>query len=262
MKIQDQVVVVTGAGRGIGKALCQRFAREGARAVIVSDIDSAAAEDVAASIDGLACACDVADQASVENLVQQTVASFDRVDLFVSNAGITVKGGIETACDDWQRLWDVNVMSRVYAARAVVPQMLRQKSGYLLHTASAAALVTEIGSAGYSVTKQADLALAEWLSVQYGREGIGVSCLCPLGVETDMLEDDDPVHDFLRLHSITAEDVAESVIQGLDQETFLILPHPQVAEFFQLKADDYDRWVRGMQRLNQKLTRKRKKKAA
>ena len=255
MQIRDKVVVVTGGGRGIGKALCEQFACEQAREVVVSDIDAAAADNVARKIGGVAIACDVGCEDDVRRLVGETIDHCGRIDLFCSNAGITVKGGLDTADSDWQRLWSVNVMSRLYAARAAVPHMLQQGSGYLLHTASAAALVTEIGSAGYSVTKQADLALSEWLAVHYGRSGIGVSCLCPLGVETEMLDNDDPIHQFLRLHSITAAQVAEAVMQGLRDETFLILPHQQVAEFFRLKADDHDRWVRGMQRLNQKLNR-------
>jgi short-subunit dehydrogenase len=146
-------------------------------------------------------------------------------------------------------------MSRIHAARIVVPAMLQQGGGYLVHTASAAGVLTEIGSAPYSVTKHADVALAEWLSVRYGREGLRVSCVCPLGVQTDMIDDSDPIHRYLHLHAISCEDVAESVITGMQDERFLILPHPEVAEFFSLKTDDHDRWIRGMQRLRQKLTR-------
>lgn len=260
MEITNRVAVVTGGANGIGKALCERFAAEGAKGVVVADLDYAAAQQVAESIGGHAVACDVGCEADIVKLVDETVERFGQIDLFVSNAGITVKGGVESSNEDWQRMWDVNVMSRVFAARAVVPAMLDNGSGYLLQTASAAALVTEIGSATYSVTKQADLALAEWLAVQYGRQGIGVSCLCPLGVETDMLDHDDPIHQFLQLQSISAEEVAESVVSGLRDETFLILPHPRVAEFFEMKAADHDRWVSGMQRLNEKLTRQQRKK--
>jgi NAD(P)-dependent dehydrogenase (short-subunit alcohol dehydrogenase family) len=262
VELNDKIAVVTGGANGIGKALCERFAEEGARAVVVADLDFAAAQDVAKSIAGNAMYCDVGCESDVRKLVDETMNRFGRIDLFCSNAGITVKGGLESSNDDWQRMWDVNVMSRVFAARAVVPAMLKNGSGYLLHTASAAALVTEIGSATYSVTKQADLALTEWIAVQYGRQGIGVSCLCPLGVETDMLDHDDPIHQFLQLQSITPQDVAESVVDGLREESFLILPHPQVTEFFQMKAADHDRWVSGMQRLNEKLTRRLQRQAA
>jgi NAD(P)-dependent dehydrogenase (short-subunit alcohol dehydrogenase family) len=261
MEVANKVAIVTGGARGIGRAICERFANEGAKAVIVADRDLAEARKVADAIGGIALACDVGIEAHVQFVVQEAINCYGAIDVFVSNAGITTKGGVETTDADWQRLWDVNVMSRVYAARAVVPTMLKQGGGYLIHVASAAGLLTEIGSAAYSVTKHADLALAEWLSVQYGRDGIRVSCVCPLGVETDMLDPFDPIHQFLQVQSIPASAVAEAVIQGMAEETFLILPHPQVKEFFQMKADDHDRWIRGMQRLNQKLTKKRNKAA-
>ena len=203
---------------------------------------------------GLAVACDVAVESEVQQLVASTLESCGRIDIFCSNAGITVKGGVETTNSDWQRMWDVNVMSRIYAARAVIPSMLQQKSGYFVQTASAAGLLTEIGSASYSVTKHADLALSEWLSVCYGRQGIRVSCVCPLGVETDMLDDGDPIHRYLHLHAITAESAAAAILKGIEAEEFLILPHPEVLDFYRLKGENYDRWLRGMQRLRQKLT--------
>lgn len=262
MDLSNKIVVVTGGANGIGAAMCRRFAAAGAARVVVSDVDFSAAEKVANEIGGLAIACDVAVEQDVVRLVESTVAECGAIDVFCSNAGITVKGGLESSNEDWQRMWDVNVMSRMFAARAVVPHMLKQGSGYLVHTASGAGLLTEIGSASYSVTKHADVALAEWLSVCYGRQGIDVSCVCPLGVQTDFLDDDDPIHRYLHLHAITPEEVAESVIQGMKQKSFLILPHPQVAEFFSMKADDQDRWLRGMQRLRQKLTRAKKRDAA
>lgn len=259
MQIADKVVVVTGGARGIGRAICERFAKEKARAIVVVDKDGWEAKLVASLVGGTAIAADVGEEQAIQSVVEETINRHGTVDVFISNAGVTTKGGIETPDQDWQRLWDVNVMSRLYAARAVVPVMLKQGSGYLVQVASAAGLLTEIGSAAYSVTKHADLALAEWLSMQYGRQGICVSCVCPLGVETDMLDPEDPIHQFLQVQSITAADVANSLVQGMAEESFLILPHPQVEEFFQMKADNMDRWIRGMQRLNQKLTRKRNK---
>ncbi len=256
MEIQGRVVVVTGAGRGIGAAMCRQFASAGAERVVVSDRDLESAQCVAAELGavGRAVACDVAVESEVQQLVASTLESCGRIDIFCSNAGITVKGGVETTNSDWQRMWDVNVMSRIYAARAVIPSMLQQKSGYFVQTASAAGLLTEIGSASYSVTKHADLALSEWLSVCYGRQGIRVSCVCPLGVETDMLDDGDPIHRYLHLHAITAESAATAILKGIEAEEFLILPHPEVLDFYRLKGENYDRWLRGMQRLRQKLT--------
>ncbi|MGV2338005.1 MAG UNVERIFIED_CONTAM: SDR family oxidoreductase [Planctomycetaceae bacterium] len=264
MEITGRVVVVTGAARGIGAALCRRLAAAGALRVIVSDRDTAAAELLAQQLGptALAIGCDVGIETEIQQLVTRVISECGRIDVFCSNAGITVSGGMETLNADWQRMWDVNVMSRVYAARAVLPQMLAQGEGYLLHTASAAGLLTEIGSASYSVTKHADVALAEWLSTCHGRSGIRVSCVCPLGVETDMLDGSDPIHRYLQLHAITADQAAESIVEGMRAERFLILPHPQVMEFFQLKGEDYDRWLRGMQRLRQKLTREAARKAA
>ena len=250
-----KVIIVTGGAHGIGAALCRRFAAESAQRVIVADVDQNAAEDVAAEIDGLAVACDVSVESDVQQLVNVAQQECGRIDVFCSNAGITVSGGLSCSNDDWQQMWDVNVMSRLYAARAVVPAMLQQDGGCLIHTASAAGVLTEIGSAPYSATKHADVALAEWLAVRYGREGLEVSCVCPLGVTTDFLDDDDPIHRYLHLHAITPDDVAEAVVQGMRDQRFLILPHPEVAEFFSLKTDDHDRWIRGMQRLRQKLTR-------
>jgi NAD(P)-dependent dehydrogenase (short-subunit alcohol dehydrogenase family) len=239
--------------------MCRQFAAAGAELVVVSDRDEEAAMSVASGLGtaGWAVRCDVAVESEVQGLVTQVLERVGRIDIFCSNAGITVKGGVEATNAEWQRMWDVNVMSRIYAARAVVPGMLQQGRGYFVQTASAAGLLTEIGSASYSVTKHADLALAEWLSVCYGREGIRVSCVCPLGVETDMLDGDDPVHRYLHLHSITADAAAAEILRGIESETFLILPHPEVLEFYRLKGENYDRWLRGMQRLRQKLVRQR-----
>jgi NAD(P)-dependent dehydrogenase (short-subunit alcohol dehydrogenase family) len=260
MDVSDRVVVVTGAGRGIGAAMCRRFAKAEARLIVVSDLDETAARNVAEQIGSQAIfnRCDVASEDDIRQLVLLAETQGGQIDVFCSNAGITFKGGLESTNAEWQRMWDVNVMSRLYAARAVIPKMLARGEGYIVQTASAAGLLTEIGSASYSVTKHADLAMAEWLSVTYGRSGVKVSCVCPLGVETDMLDDSDPIHRYLHLHSITAEDAAEAVLAGIQDEKFLILPHPEVLDFFRHKTEDYDRWIRGFQRLQQKLTRQMK----
>jgi NAD(P)-dependent dehydrogenase (short-subunit alcohol dehydrogenase family) len=253
MQLKDKVVVVTGGAHGIGEALCHRFAAEGARGVVVGDRDRQGAERVAAAIGGLAVETDVAVEESLVRLVEWATSAFGAIDLFCSNAGIAVAGGVETADADWQRIWDVNVMAHVWVARAVLPAMLARGQGYLLQTASAAGLLTQIGSAPYAVTKHAAVALAEWLSITYAQHGIKVSCLCPMGVRTRMLADvQGGVGDMLRADAIDPEAVAEAVVQGLAAERFLILPHPQVAAFFHHKADDYDRWLRGMRRLHEK----------
>jgi NAD(P)-dependent dehydrogenase (short-subunit alcohol dehydrogenase family) len=254
MDLKDKVVVVTGGGRGIGAALARRFSAAGARAIVVADLNGSSAETVAREVGGLAIATDVGRAEEIDRLVAQAIDAFGRIDLFCSNAGIETGGGVDTPFDAWQRMLGVNVLSHVYAARAVLPGMIAQGAGYLLQTVSAAGLLTQMSSLPYSVTKHAAIGLAEWLAITYGKAGIKVSCICPLGVRTDMLMGvDDPVAVHLRENAIDAEQVAEAAIAGLAEERFLILPHPEVAEFFHRKADDYDRWLRGMQRLRDSL---------
>jgi NAD(P)-dependent dehydrogenase (short-subunit alcohol dehydrogenase family) len=254
MDVKDKVVVVTGGGDGIGRALCRRFAAERARAVVVADRDAPGARRVAEEIGGLAVTADVGVEADIQGLVAETLTAFGAIDLFCSNAGIVVEGGPEIPDGDWQRIWQVNVMAHIYAARAVLPGMLERGSGYLLQTASAAGLLTQIGSAPYSVTKHAALAFAEWLAITYADAGIKVSCLCPQGVRTTMLASTHGgAGDMLREHALEPEVVANAVVRGLADERFLILPHPEVAEYFCRKAEDYERWLRGMRRLQQKI---------
>ena len=251
MTLGDAVVVVTGGGNGIGRALCRRFAAEGARAIAVVDLDRDAADEVARDVHGIAIGgADVADQATAARVVERVVGEYGRIDLFCSNAGVAVDGGEDTPIADWQRCWDVNVMAHVHAARAVLPHMLARGGGYLLQTVSAAGLLTHIQSATYAVTKHASLAFAEWLSIAYGDRGITVSALCPQGVRTDMLQRAAAGgRAFLLDTALDPERVADDVVNGLAEERFLILPHPEVAEYFRRKADDYDRWLRGMRRL-------------
>jgi NAD(P)-dependent dehydrogenase (short-subunit alcohol dehydrogenase family) len=250
MKLKDKVAVVTGGAHGIGKALCERFAREGARGVVVADLDAEAASQVASEIGGLAVTTNVAREADIINLVQKANKAYGAIDLFCSNAGIGTPGGADEPNEIWQNIWEVNVMSHIYAARAVVPQMLARGEGYLLNTASAAGLLAQIGSAPYSVTKHAAVAYAEWLSITHGDLGIRVSCLCPQGVNTDLLRRSaGGPGEFLRAGMLEPEQVAECVVKGLEEERFLILPHPEVAEYLRRKATDYDRWLRGMRRL-------------
>jgi NAD(P)-dependent dehydrogenase (short-subunit alcohol dehydrogenase family) len=248
--IADRIIVVTGGGNGIGRALCRRFKQEGAAAIVVADVDDAAAGAVAREVNGIAVHTDVSREGDVRQLVNLTVSQHGRIDLFCSNAGIAVNGGEDTANAQWQRCWDVNVMAHVYAARAVLPGMLARGEGYLLQTVSAAGLLTHIHSATYAVTKSAALAFAEWLSITYGERGIKVSALCPQGVKTDMLKrSESDTGRFLQEGALEPERVAEDVVQGIAAERFLILPHAEVAEYVQRKAGDRDRWLRGMRRL-------------
>jgi len=256
LEIRERSIVVTGGGNGIGAALARRFAAEGARGVVVSDIDGDAASAVAAEIGGLAVQTDVSDESAVQRLVSEAEAAYGLVDLFCSNAGIGLRGGLEIPNEGWQQIWGVNLMAHVYAARAVLPSMLERGQGYLLQTSSAAGLITSLGDVAYAVTKHAAVALAEWIAITYGGQGIKVSALCPQFVNTAMLDapDVDPaVMAWVRATAIEPEDVAEAVVRGLAEERFLILPHPEVAEFFLRKARDYDRWLDGMRRLQRQL---------
>lgn len=250
MQVLDKVVVVTGGANGIGRALSRRFAAEGAKAVVVADVDERGAREVAAEIGGWDVCVDVASESEVQSLVDRVLKKYGQIDLFCSNAGLGVAGDCDVADHNWQRIWDVNVMAHVYAARAALPGMLTRREGYLMQTVSAAGLLTMLGSAPYAVTKHAALGLAEWLSVTYGDQGIKVSALCPLGVKTRMLaEGSFGGGTFLLEDAIEPEQVAEAVVQGLAEEKFLILPHPKVLEYIRRKTDDYDRWLKGMRRL-------------
>jgi NAD(P)-dependent dehydrogenase (short-subunit alcohol dehydrogenase family) len=249
MEITDKVVIVTGGGNGIGRALCRRFAAGGARAIVVADIDAAAARGVADEVGGVALDTDVTRESDVQRLVAQTLDWDGAIDLFCSNAGIA--NGDETASDaEWARCWDVHVMAHVYAARAVLPSMLARGAGYLLQTVSAAGLLTHPQSATYAVTKHASLAFAEWLSIAYGDRGIKVSALCPQGVRTDMLLRAEAERgSFLMEGALEPAYVADIVVQGIADERFLILPHPEVAEYVRRRATDHERWLRGMRKL-------------
>lgn len=247
MDVQGKVAVVTGGASGIGRALCRRFARDGAKAVIVADLNEAGAKSVAAEIGGAAVACDARREDEIIGLVRFTTRAFGPIDLFCSNAGIFVPGGVETADESWQRIWEINVMAHVYAARAVIPGMIERGGGAFLITASAAGLLSQIGSAPYSVTKHAAVGLAENLAITYGEQGIKVFALCPQAVRTDMTRQGGGVAALDGM--LEPEQLADAVIEGLTREAFLILPHPEVKEYMQRKAGDYDRWLQGMRRL-------------
>lgn len=253
MQINDAVVVVTGAASGIGEALAHRFAREDVSVVVAIDRDGDGAQRVAEAVDGVAFELDVADDGATVEVFDSIDKQFGRVDIVCLNAGIATGGSVDEPNEVWERAWQVNVMSHVYATRCVLPGMLERGRGYLVHTASAAGLLTNIGAAPYSVTKHGVVALAEWLSVTYGDRGIGVSALCPQFVDTPMLEvfgaDSDEMRTWVHSIAVSPDQVAESVIEGIIEERFLILPHPEVADYFRNKAADHDRWISGMRRL-------------
>ncbi|MGH0037340.1 MAG: SDR family oxidoreductase [Myxococcota bacterium] len=252
MEIADKHVVVTGGGGGIGRALCRRFAAAGARALVVADVDAEATQAVAREVGGLAVPTDVSDEAAVRALVADARDAHGPIDLFCSNAGILVVGGEEVPNRDWQRIWEINVMAHVYAARAVLPSMLERGSGYLLNTASAAGLLSQIGSAPYSVTKHAAVGYAEYLAIEYGGRGIGVSVLCPQAVRTGMTAGTEEGGVAGVDGMMEPEAVADAVVEGLAAERFWILPHPSVHEYVQRKASDVDRWLDGMRRLKER----------
>jgi NAD(P)-dependent dehydrogenase (short-subunit alcohol dehydrogenase family) len=257
MELTGRVAVITGAAGGIGAAMTREFVAAGAEEVVVADLDGAAAERLAASIGPVAVAAqlDVTVEAQVAALVAETVARRGRIDVFCANAGITTGGGIEAGDDVWQRAWAVNVLAHVYAARAVLPGMLTRGEGYLLHTCSAAGLLTAVDDAPYAVTKHAAVAFAEWLSVTYGDRGIRVSALCPQGVDTPMLRDGLTAgHRGARVTAasgsvLTPQEVAVAAVAGLRAERFLILPHPEVAGYELRRTTDRDRWLAAMRGL-------------
>jgi NAD(P)-dependent dehydrogenase (short-subunit alcohol dehydrogenase family) len=250
MEVSGRVVVVTGGGSGIGAALCRAFASAGAAGVIVADINSAGAEAVAREVGGVAVTTDVTDESAVRDLVAFTVGRHGRLDIYCSNAGVAIGGGPEAPDEAWQRSWEVHVMAHVYAARALLPAILERGEGYFLGTVSAAGLVNHVAAAPYAVTKAAGLSFLEWLAIAHGAQGLRVSALCPQGVRTPMLALAGE-KDFLFAGALEADDVAACVLLGMADERFLILPHPEVREYFGRKASDYDRWLRGMQRLRE-----------
>lgn len=252
MQVQNKVAVITGGAHGIGEALARRFKAEGARGVVVGDLDGPGAERVAAEIGGIGLRVDVGQESDIWRLVDETIAQFGQIDLFCSNAGIFIEGGIDAPNEAWARMRDIHVMAHIYAARAVLPAMVARGEGYLLQTVSAAGLVTSLESAMYAVTKHASLALAEWISMTYGDAGIKVSALCPQGVRTNMLMQDPD--NYLVEGSVSVEQVADAVIAGLADERFLILPHPEALEYFRRKGHDYDRWLRGMRRFRNEVS--------
>lgn len=269
MNLDGKISIITGAGGGIGGALAAAFVDAGAR-VVLSDLNSQPIDELAAQLNervtgsALAIAGDVSQTDHIVELVSAAEEAFGPVDVYCANAGLGGGVGLDAAEEEWERFHQVNVMAHVRAARVLVPQWVERGRGYFVSTASAAGLLTQIGSATYSVTKHGAVAFAEWLSVTYGNQGVAVSCLCPMGVNTAMLaggteSDDDVRRNAAR--SVTQagqvlepREVADVVVEAMAQETFLILPHPDVAEFVRRRADDRDRWLAGMRRYQDSLS--------
>lgn len=253
MKLQGKTVVVTGGASGIGRGLVKRFKEEGAANIVIADINAEELEEFAAEMGATAQLCDVSSEEQVKHLVKSTEERFGQIDLFCGNAGIIAKGGVETPNEAWEKMWAVNVMAHVYATRHALPAMIERGEGYFLITASAAGLLSQVGSATYSVTKHAAVALAEWIQITHGAEGIKVSALCPQAVESKMTADTQGGGVAGQDGMLSADQVADVVVKCLDEERFMVLPHPEVEKYFQNKANDYQRWLRGMQRLQEQF---------
>ncbi|HEY5890291.1 MAG TPA: SDR family oxidoreductase [Acidimicrobiia bacterium] len=253
MELSNTVVVVTGAGSGIGEAIARRISKESPRGLVLADINSAAIERLGSEIGATPVVVDVSSEADNKRLIDTATQLFGPIDLFCANAGIGFLGDEQSESSEWERMWQINTMSHVYAARHLIPGWLSRGEGYFLSTASAAGLLTNLKAAQYSVTKHAAVAFSEWLAVTYGDRGIKVSCLCPMGVDTPLLDVDADFRKLLEPDAIPAAAVAEAVVQGIRAEEFLILPHPEVRRYIQNKANDYDRWIGGMQKLQRSV---------
>jgi len=250
MKVKDKIILVTGGANGIGRALCERFAAEGAARIYVADIDFETAERVAESVGGKALRLDVADEANCQSVVAEILSEAGRLDFIASNAGIGgAEGSLEVSNDVWRKIYEINVLSHVFLARAAFPAMIKNGGGAFLITASAAGLLTHPFAAPYAATKHAAVALAESLAIEFGERGIYVSCLCPQGVKTDLIMGESNPNAFLHEGAITAEECAGAVVQALEKETFLMLPHREVAEYIVKKAENRDRWLHSLRKI-------------
>ena len=264
MELTGRTVVVTGGASGIGKALAERFAMEAAQGVVVADIDEAGAVAAAADVPGAAIGvgCDVTDEAQVNALIDRAEQEFGTIDIFCANAGIGLGSRLDASDEEWKQVMDVNVMAHVYAARRLVPGWVERGEGYFVSTASAAGMLSQIGDVTYSVSKHGAVAFAEWLAITYGDKGVRVSCLCPMGVNTPLVQRGLDMEGERGLGAkivaaagnlLDPADVAKDVMAALKNERFFILPHPEVGEFYRRKGDDHDRWLNGMRRLQQRV---------
>ena len=251
MEIKNKRVVVTGAASGIGKALCEAFQETEVQSIVCVDVNLDGAKETADSVGGIAVQANVGQEPDIISVIKQANSLSGGIDIFCSNAGIGgVPGFFEVETGDWQNIWEVNVQSHIFAAKHVLPQMLDRGEGYLMSTASAAGLLTQIGSAGYSVTKAAAVSFAEWIKITYGSKGIGVSCLCPQAVRTAMTAQGAGVAGVDGM--MEPEDVAKDVLDAIEKNRFLVTPHTEVLEYVSRKGNDRDRWISGMQRLQER----------
>ncbi len=255
MEIKDSVVVVTGGASGIGRAMARRFAADGASTVVVADLDADGAAAVADEIGGRAEALDVTDETAQIALIERTEADCGPIELWCGNAGVASNGGLELDNAAWDFNWQVNVMANVITGRHMVPRWIERESGHFLITASAAGLLTNLGTAPYAVTKHGAVALAEWIAITHGESGVRVSCLCPQGVRTPMTEADGEmaIEVVKAMGMIEPEEVADCVAAGLAADDFLILPHPEVSRYEQRRTGDRERWLAGMRKLQATL---------
>jgi len=254
MEIKDKIIVVTGGASGIGKALATRFEAEGAKQIVAVDLDEAGANATAEVLGCVAMTADVSKEADVARVIEQTEEDVGPIDLFCSNAGVGLGAELQSPNSEWQTSWDVNVMAHVYAARHLVPAMVARGGGYFMITASAAGLLNQIGGAAYGVTKHAAVGFGEWLAITHGHEGIKVSMLCPQAVRTPMTANTTSATAAAAGDGMMEPEVlAGFVVEGLREEQFLILPHPEVVEYMRRKTANYDRWISGMNRMHQRL---------
>jgi len=256
MEVENKRVIITGSANGIGSSLSRVFKERNVKSMILVDLDESNNSKLANEVGGIPYKADVGSEDDIIKLVEFTKQEMGGIDIFCSNAGISGAGGLlNTSNEDWSNIWNVNVMSHIHAAKHALPSMLEQGHGYFMNTASAAGLLTQLGAAGYSVTKSAAVSFAEWLKITYGERGIGVSCLCPQGVRTPMVEDaPEIVGSLVSIDGLLEPDVvANEVIECIEKEQFLITPHPEVLEYMKIKASDPDRWINGMQSLTKQL---------
>jgi NAD(P)-dependent dehydrogenase (short-subunit alcohol dehydrogenase family) len=258
MTVSGKVAFVTGAGRGIGRAVCREFMRRGATGVVIADLDGAQAAATAAPLGGLGLQCDVGDESSVKRAVAAAEERYGRIDLLLSNAGfgaqaLDLDDALSAPNEIWMRMWEVHVLAHVYACRAALPGMLARGSGYLVNVASAAGLLNQVGDTPYSATKHAAVALAESLAITYAERGIRASVVCPQYVATAIAGLDESTAEGSLPGVLTVEQAATAIVAGIEQQRFLILTHPEVLGYFQRKAADYDRWLAGMRKVKEGL---------